>query len=49
MNIANIWDPYKLYHFLKECNENFQMHKKLQKMYFFGQFKDYNSGRKHGN
>ena len=22
---------------------------KLQKMHFFGQFKDYNSGRKHGN
>ena len=58
-------DPYKPYHFLKESNENFQMHiyvncfnrlrflaevsTKLQKMHFFGQFKNHNSGRKHGN
>ena len=46
------------YYFLKECSENFQNHickllhqtakgsKKLQKMYFFGQFKDHNVRKK---
>ena len=55
-------DPYKPCHFLKECNENFQMHTwkmfshflaevstKLHEMRLFRQFKDHNSGRKHGN
>ena len=56
-------DPYKPYHFLKDCNKNFQIHigkfsklrlpaevsTELQKMHFFGQFKDHNSGRKHRN
>ena len=46
-------DPYKPYHFLKECNENIyvnwfsrlrllaEVSVKLKKMHFFGQFKDH--------
>ena len=50
---------YNKYHFLIEYNDNYQISFrftfftggdiKLQKMHFFGQFKDYNSGRKHGS
>ena len=58
-------DPCKQYHFLKECNKNFQMfirklleqiqiscsgqHKIAKKMHFFGQFKNYKSGKKCGS
>ena len=62
MNVCS--EPYKKYHFLKECNDNFQMQyvnclnkvrflakvsTKLQKMHFFIQFKNHNSGTKHEN
>ena len=51
-------DPYKLNHFLKEsiyvnCFNRLrflaEVSTKLHKMHFFGQFKDRNSERKHGN
>ena len=57
-------DPYKPYHFLKDCKKIFrsiyvncfnilrflaEVSAKLQKMHFFGQFKDCNLWRKHGN
>ena len=42
--------PYKTYYFLKEHDEVFQkVITNLQKMHYFGQFKDHNSWKKKGN